>query len=372
MDGVRKFEVAIIGGGPAGSAAALTLARAGRLVGLIEKQGVETFKVGEGLPPSARPLLNELGVLEQFNADGHLPSYGNDSAWGSPILQSTDFIRNRYGHGWHIDRPKFDAMLRAAAQKAGARIYEHARVTQMMRDTGRGWRVRLAESTGRREVRARWLIDCTGRLSWIARNQGVKRISDDRLLGFVALFSPAKAAAEADCDSLSLIEAARNGWWYTALLPTQQRIVVYFTDAGTPSSKLAHCVDGYLKLLNQTEHIGARLSTHRYLIEGQPRAVSANSARLERFVGDEWLAAGDAAVSFDPLSSQGLLTALYAGLKSGRALHAYLSGQLDALELYSRDIEAIYSAYLNNRTMFYAHERRWTKDEFWRRRQQQN
>jgi flavin-dependent dehydrogenase len=101
---------------------------------------------------------------------------------------------------------------------------------------------------------------------------------------------------------------------------------------------------------------------------GPPRVVAANSARLEHFAGAGWLAAGDAGAAFDPLSSQGILSALYSGLKAGRALHSHLSGDDAALAGYGGAMAAVYDAYLHNRATFYAAERRWPGSPFWQRR----
>jgi flavin-dependent dehydrogenase len=85
-------------------------------------------------------------------------------------------------------------------------------------------------------------------------------------------------------------------------------------------------------------------------------------------MGDGWLAVGDAAFSFDPLSSQGILTALYSGMKAGEALVEHLSGNPDALANYDHRLAAIYNAYLRNRSMYYMLEARWAERPFWRRR----
>lgn len=366
----RKFEAVVIGGGPAGSASAITLARAGHEVLLIEKSGGETFKVGEGLPPAAKPLLRELGVMERFSAGPHLPSYGNQSAWGSRLLSSTDFIRDPNGHGWHLHRLQFDAMLRETARDAGACVYEATPVMGLRLDECGDWRFILATSEGPLEISSQWLIDCTGRRSWVARKKGVKRISYDRLLGFVTLFNIVEHRCEPDLDSVTLIESSPHGWWYTALLPTRQRVVVYFTDADMESGKAARYADGYIALLNQTEHVRSRLAEHKYTLSGGPWVISANTSRLEHFAGHGWLAAGDACASFDPLSSQGILTALYSGLKAGNAIHQRLKGNTVALYQYEQIVNSVYASYLRNRTAFYSYEQRWPESKFWSRRLQ--
>src|SRR5207248_11488284 len=77
-------------------------------------------KIGESLAPSARPVLERLGVSEQLAAGGHLPCYGNRSHWGGEALDQRDFICNPYSHGWHLNRRVFEAMLRQEAARAGA------------------------------------------------------------------------------------------------------------------------------------------------------------------------------------------------------------------------------------------------------------
>src|SRR5216683_2678461 len=93
------FDVGVIGGGPAGATAATILARSGLRVLLVDDSRSSEFKVGEGLPPAAKPLLCDVGVWERFAADGHLRSCGNESAWGGPEVRSTHFLRDPNGHG---------------------------------------------------------------------------------------------------------------------------------------------------------------------------------------------------------------------------------------------------------------------------------
>jgi flavin-dependent dehydrogenase len=80
---------------------------------------------------------------------------------------------------------------------------------------------------------------------------------------------------------------------------------------------------------------------------------------LDNFSGAGWLAVGDAALSFDPLSSQGILTALYTGMEVGLTLLAQLSGNADAVARYRYRLANIYEAYLRNLTAYYSSEERW-------------
>ncbi len=127
------YDVAVLGGGPAGAATALELARRGRSVVLLEATRFDGPRVGETLPPEANPLLRRLGVWDAFLASGPLESPGIVSVWGSPRPSETDFIANRHGPGWHVDRNAFDALLCAAAADAGADVRTGTRALRCTR-----------------------------------------------------------------------------------------------------------------------------------------------------------------------------------------------------------------------------------------------
>ena len=144
--------------------------------------------------------------------------------------------------------------------------------------------------------------------------------------------------------------------------------MVYFTDSDLVSFKAARNTAGFIEAVNRTEHVRSRLVSTGYVMDSEPVVTAANSATLNHMTGDGWIAAGDAATSFDPLSSQGIFNALYSGLKAGRALHGHLTGEVGSLELYARHIKSIYETYFQNRSRFYRYEGRWPESAFWQRR----
>ncbi len=111
----ERFDVAVMGAGPAGSVTAMLLARSGLSAALLDKSRSGKFNIGETLPPQASRLLAELELSEAFQAQAHRPSPGIVSVWGSAEPKTTDFLFSPYGNGWHIDRPKFNALLVAGA-----------------------------------------------------------------------------------------------------------------------------------------------------------------------------------------------------------------------------------------------------------------
>lgn len=364
-----RFDFAVIGAGPAGSAAAHILAAAGCRVLLVDQTAPDQFKIGESLIPAARNLLGDLGLLDRFLADGHLPSHGHASTWGSTRVHSVDFIRSPHGNGWHLDRARFDALLRSMAVDSGAVSRFSTQLVDFERTASGDWALALRGAQGDERVECQWLLDGTGRSHLIARHLGIPRRYADRLIAFYARFRPQNG--HTDTDSLSFVEAVPEGWWYTARLPSNQRIVMFVTDADAPPARPARTQAGFSALLAQTHHLQGKLAPSSHAITEKPRGADARSARLERFHGEGWLALGDAALSFDPLSSQGIYTALYGGIKAAKALLEWHSGDRTALERYDTALTSVYTHFLINRHTYYQYERRWPDNTFWRRRLEQ-
>ncbi|HEU0051974.1 MAG TPA: NAD(P)/FAD-dependent oxidoreductase [Longimicrobium sp.] len=364
-----RFHALVAGGGPAGAAAALALARGGRRVLLVEGRPRPSFRIGESLAPAARALLRDLGALDRFMADGHLARHGNLSAWGAPRVHASDFIFEPHGHGWQLDRARFDASLRACAAEAGAVLRVGTRVARTARDGDGGWEVTLRSADRDEVARCDWLVDATGRSAALAREHGAARVRHDGLVAFFARFRPAR---EGDRDARTLIESAPDGWWYTALVPGGERVVAWLTDADLADRAALLAVEGFVAMLDRSLHVSEVLRKYDYAIAGRPVGADAGGARLERFVGEGWIGAGDAALSFDPLSSQGILTALYTGMRAGEAIHAHLAGDAEALPAYAERLEEIHRAYRENHAVFYGYEARWRELPFWSRRARQD
>lgn len=351
-----KWDVVIAGAGPAGAVAAGVLSCAGRRVLLVDDVSSNKCKVGESLPSAARPLLRDLGLLPLVEEGPHLPSYGNISAWGSSELIATDFIRDPNGMSWHLDRARFDMDLRQAALSNGALLLP----TRLKSVTAiqNGWQIQLSHG----ETNADWIVDATGRPATLARNLGICRKRDDTL---VALCAWAEVS-NSDLDTRALVESTPEGWWYTALLPHRIRVVVLHVDREYAVS-IIQKQNIWLDLLSQTVHVSHVLAGA--VFKEKPFGTEACGGCLDYFSGQGWLAIGDAALSFDPLSSQGILNALYTGMRAGQAIHAALNGDNDQVASYTTQLENIRQAYLLHHQTFYQMESRWPNHSFWAIRQ---
>ena len=357
-----RADVLILGGGPAGATAALNLAPMRRVV-LVERQRQPAPRIGEALPPGAWRLLDDMGLIEGFIAQGYVPCYGNRSIWGRKAPTETDFLRDPDGHGWHLDRARFDTWLRRTAVARGAMLLMPARLLSIRRGD-EGWQVRISTSGGEQIVSAAFAIDAGGRSAPLARQIGARRRVSDRLVcGWVHGF----ACPMGRGSGLTVVEAVEDGWWYTAPLPDGRRVLAFLTDADLPAARIAH---NTASLINSTI---AAPEIRAIVIESELAPIgggftAAHSSVLKPCGAPGWLAAGDASISFDPLSAQGLLHALFSGLAAAEATHSSLVGDDDAMPRYRRLMNSIHLAYRRHLDFFYASETRWPSAPFWQRR----
>ena len=362
---IGRFDVLIIGGGPSGTATALALARCGLSVAVAERSHYDSTRIGETLPPIAQLPLAKLRVWERFVAQHHAPSPATCSAWGAATPYEEDFMFSPYGHGWHLDRRRFDAMLASAAEEAGANIYRGARLTTCRCRPGSGWSAEFAANGESIGLESAFIVDASGRASGIARRLGAKRMRYDQLVGLVRfLTSPSQ---KRDLDQRTLVEAVEDGWWYSAWLPDNRLIVASMVDAnGKPHTR--GLFNRYWQMrLEKAPLTRSRVSDLEDMSE--VISVAADSSRLDCVIGENWLAVGDAAFAYDPLSSLGICHAIESGLAAARAIANYLHGHRAALPEYKRWVDACFDEYLMMRRLYYSREQRWPDAPFWQCRQ---
>ena len=381
------WDVVIVGAGPAGAATAITLARFGQRVLLVEERVSTRFKLGESLPPTSIGLVKHfLGDPEgpEQNLPGLFRTAGNVSLWATEQADVADFFFTLTGFGLCVERLAFDEALRSNAVAVGATLLKGVRFQSCARiaDGSFNWQLRLTSETRTRQYCARYLVDCSGRRAVVARTLGVRIVhNDDRLFAYAQWFS----RVGDDDDRYTRIEAAPHGWWYSNRLPSTEgnetkRLVVLHTDKDLPAARMAACRQGFDQLLDNSTHIAPLLKARGYHPCGTIRGAPANSQRLRDFCGDAWMAVGDAAQAYDPLSSQGIDKALRTASHAGHMIHYALTdcpqgtAGLDShnayVHQYDEQQRQLWQAYLSQRDFYYGIQPRWSDQPFWQRRRQ--
>ncbi len=338
----RIYDVAVVGAGPAGAAAATQLARGGRDVALVDKATFPRHKpCAEYLSPAAEPLLAELDVLDAIEAahPGRLRGFRihapNGRVFQGDFAATRDAAgRSLFETGLAVPRYRLDAAIVAAARRAGAELREGWRLGDLARADGI-WRLEPAGGGGE-ALRARLLIAADGVHSTVARRLGLHVPGNLRKVALVAHMTgiaglgaygemhiagrryvglaPLQPAADGDlCNVAMVVDEARDGH---AL-------------AGRPQDFLLDALATFPRLRDRLE---------RATIARRTLAVSRIHVRAKRRSGEGLLLAGDAGGYYDPFTGEGLDRALRsAQLAAEIALDALATGDLSARALARYD-----------------------------------
>ena len=352
-------EVTVLGGGPAGTATALQLAALGHSVILLEPGNYKARKIGETLPPAANSVLKHLGIWDAFRQQDHREAHGVIAAWGQEQAHVNDFFCRAEGAGWHLDRRKFDLLLAREAEKRGVYLIQDVRQLTVQASSGnKGWKVQYKSKQRVEQVRCRFVVDATGR----SRPATLRVLSGhmplDRLIGVTQLY------AVQTFPSYTVIESAENGWFYCASIPGGFATVVYMTDGDLFAEGVRNDPNFLKRQLLRTKFVSALLCGAREV--GCRTVKSAATEIRKRVYGNNWLAVGDAAAAFDPLSSLGILKALDSAAHAAEAIHGFFRGT--SLEPYQVWHERITAKYFDNLKFYYRQEQRWPSALFWMRR----
>jgi flavin-dependent dehydrogenase len=354
------LDVAIIGGGPAGSAAAVSLRQLTPTakIAIFDAGHGERWKPGETLSPGATAILESLGCwagLQELREEGAaLESFGTRAAWGGAVPYEHDFLYSLHGNGWRLNRARFDAMLLDCAEAAGVEVRRGMALMDSAEEDS-GWRLELQGAARR----ARFVIDASGRAARFAAQRGARPVASDKLAGVFVLFEGAKAED-------TLIEAAEEGWWYSTTVPGATAVTAWMSDTDLIREmglKKAECWNAQLA---RSEHTRARLQGA--VAKGTPMIFAAHSQRLSQIGGHGWVAAGDAAMTFDPLSSQGIAKALRSGKLASFVAADFLLRGAQTHDRYAKLAHAEWDEYERAKRMYYREEQRWPEAAFWARR----
>lgn len=363
---VGTCDVVVIGGGVAGACTALALQQQGVGDVLIVEGGDYTAdRLGESLPPNIRMMFDRLRITQDFATQKHEPCYGSCSVWGRAEPGYNDFLLNPLGHGWHVHRRGFDQFLAHIAVSRGAKLWTQTRYRHAQRLPGDGLRLHVSTAKGPdRCIDARFVVDASGHNGRFASDRGAKRLPLDKLFFAAAYF---KLPEVFEFPRQTLLEAVDYGWWYAALLPSRRVVVNIATDLTVIRQRQLNTQTGLLDALAQT-HMISTWPMAEHIEPDSLRVRTLPVFRLDVPCGDNWIAVGDAASAFDPISSQGIYKAVVDGWEASQVIAAKLSGNDRHSEPYRQYIATNFDDFVRNRNYFYSQEQRWPQSSFWRNR----
>ncbi|SEA50991.1 lysine-epsilon-oxidase maturase LodB [Alkalimonas amylolytica] len=371
-----EADVVIIGAGPAGACAALSLLTYSSLkVVLLEQSDFSQLRVGEHVSDSLFALLDYLKLSKtDFPEGSFMPCYGDTAYWGSAIPRERHSIFNSENASVQLARELFDFTLLEHILARGGTIYPRTQSKAQPLLDSAGW---LLDCTHPEkapfQIQARYLIDASGRNSTLCRQQGGKVHKLDQLMGAGCFFSCPGHGSQLQQH---IIESCEDGWWYGALLPNQGYVATFFSDVDIISQQRLNQRQHWLTRLQQSRQLKYQLQGCTMLSK-HPWVRNASSHYSDSSAISRYIAIGDAACAFDPISSMGLGFAITSACHAARLVMAELAqlsttpsqSSSSARQLFQQDLRNHFSAFKQLRQKFYQAESRWTEAPFWQRRQ---
>lgn len=343
------YDVAIIGGGPAGSTAATFLARKGHKVIVLEKEKFPRFHIGESLLPYSMGAFERLGVKEKLDAR-FLPKWGAEisTTCGSNVTKFffKDAFQMRHPRAYQVTRSEFDEVLLNHSAENGAEVRQET----MMEALEFGPEdVELAIKSGgaSQKIKARYVIDCSGRNAVIGNYFTLKKTYPN--LKKFSVFAHYENVARDDGERgtfIRIITGEDRWFWMIPLTPTKMSIGIV-TDIATFKSMKKTPEEALEAVIREQPMIMCRMANAERVTKVY--SESDYSYRNSTLAGDRWLLAGDAAGFIDPVFSTGVFLAIRSGEAAANAMDAVLKNpdaRPTVFKNYEKDVGHVMNLYL--------------------------
>lgn len=357
MDESEVYDVAIIGGGPAGSTAATLLARFGWKVVVFEREKFPRFHIGESLLPFSMQTFDRLGVREKFDAT-FLPKYGGEimAACGTKGVKFyfKDGFRSRRDRAYQVTRAEFDKLLLDHARANGAEIREETEVKTINFITDRVVVETEATNGARSTAAARYLLDCSGRQTMIGTQFKLKKNYDHlQKFSVFAHYENVDRLPGKDATLIRMVRGLDRWFWMIPLTDKRTSIGVVMDTTTFRKAKLSPqaALDKFVAeqpLMTERMQNAVRVSP--------VYSAGDYSYRNRKLFGQRWLLVGDAAGFIDPVFSSGVFLAMMSAEKAADTLDQVLrddSNCRSAFKNYARHVNRIMDIYLAFVTAWY-------------------
>jgi flavin-dependent dehydrogenase len=309
--------ICVIGGGPAGSTIASRLALLGYDTCLVDRGDGSERHFAASLPSTVLPLLEFIGVRDQVDSCCFLRPYSIKVLWSE-----SSAVTRRLAEplGFHVDRQRFDSLLLQNAQAKGVRVLQPWTAMRPVRSGSGLWSIRLQAKDRFAEVVSRFVIDASGCRTLFGGRR--KRVSKP----LMALYARWQSASDIDLEGR--IEAGDQQWFWYAPMDARSAIAAIFTDPKRVTQLARQrLMSTYHELMR-----GFRLFPRetKLQVDGEVRICDASSRYAEELIAPDWVRIGDSAFTLDPISSQGIQSALATALQSAIVVNTLLKSPNDA------------------------------------------
>jgi flavin-dependent dehydrogenase len=323
----ETWDVIIIGGGPAGAAAAVTLRQRDRSVLVLEKEKFPRFHIGESLLPYNRPIFEELGVWSKIQAAGFMVKRGAQFWMGDGSrhnrLDFSEGCFTKYPESLQVERAKFDEILLRHAEELGAEVREEAVVTEHRIESDHVT-VTYRDTAGAvHEVRGAFLMDASGLGNFTGNREQVREYYPGHkklcIFGHYAGVQMTEGKEKGDI----LIIRRENSWFWMIPLADDKVSVGLVLDLADFKAMKQEPQAVFDAVVASTRAVQERMTQARAITQGH--VLSDFSYKNRTLVSERVVRVGDAAGFIDPVFSSGVMLAMHTGQEGAQVVHAALT-----------------------------------------------
>ena len=328
---MSRYDVIIIGAGPAGSTSALLLARQGFKVIVLEKGKFPRFHIGESILPQNFPLVQELGLEEALFRLPHLKKYGAEFGMGDDHKTTRfnfDSALIPGSNTFNIERAHFDKMLMDEARAAGADVREETGVKQISKLTHGDCSVVV---DGGKTLSSKIILDASGHGTVVGRHLGLRKpVADTNLhkVAYLEHFDHVERLPGNE-DGHPTIIMTTEGWFWLIGLNEKTTSIGFVTHpdfikrVNVPANRMLQWAIARCPVVRHRMRDAVGPATNQVLADF--------SYTCKPFAGDGYFMVGDAACFLDPIFSTGVFLAMQGGLEAAEAVDVGLrAGDLSA------------------------------------------
>jgi FADH2-dependent halogenase len=337
-----NYDVIIIGGGPAGSSAAITLAQEGRRVLVLERDKFPRFHIGESLLPYNVPIFKALKVWHKLEGGSFMPKRGAQFESGDGDRN----VRVNFSEGVYtecpaaiqVERSRFDHILLEHARESGAEVRENSTVLEhAIHSDGVSVKVRGSDGT-ETEERAAFLIDASGLGNFTANREGLRKVYPTHKK--VAIFSHFTGMDMPTGEEYGdiIIVRRKNSWCWLIPLSPEKTSVGLVVDAAEFKASGQKPEELFQAAVAGTPAVQKRMVNATRV--GDMRVLSDFSYSNDVLVSPRLLRAGDASGFIDPIFSSGVFLATTSGHHGALCVHEAIKqgkSMTSAMRRYERN-----------------------------------